>query len=164
MKSLVVLLLLAASPAVAQVHEKDVESRLAALVGDWTIPGEERTYRETCNWYRNQSFIVCTSEDTSDNSMSQSILGYSKSENHFTYHNFGSTGSSNSRIGFPDGERGLIYTQERKTSKGIVRATTKVTPLPDGRVHFAEERSTNGGPWVTAADFYYVRRINVSTP
>jgi hypothetical protein len=148
----------AAQGASPGVHPAEIEARLAPLVGDWTIPGQEASYRETCEWYRNRSFVVCTSTDSSDNSMSQSILGYSASEGRFTYHNYGSAGTSNSRFGYPLGENGLVYTLERRSSAGHVRATTYVTPQPDGRVHFREERSVNGGPWSEAANFHYVRR------
>ena len=43
-----VLLFAAAQPAAAGVHPPEVEARLAAAVGDWTIEGMEKTYRETC--------------------------------------------------------------------------------------------------------------------
>ena len=152
------LLHVASQAAAASVHPPEVEMRLAPLVGDWTIPGQEATYRETCEWYRNRSFVVCTSTDSGDNSISQSILGYSASEGRFTYYNFSGSGASNVRVGYPHGEKGLVYTIERRTSAGIVRATTFLTPQPDGRYHFREERSVNGGPWTEAVNFYYVRR------
>jgi hypothetical protein len=142
----------------ANVHPPEVEARLGTIVGDWTIAGQEATVRETCEWYRNRSFVVCTSTDSSDGSMSQSILGYSAAEGRFTYHNFGSGGTSNSRVGYPHGENGLVYTLERRTSAGVVRTTTFLTPQSDGRFHFREERSVNGGPWSESANFYYVRR------
>lgn len=140
------------------VHPAEIEARLAPLVGDWTIPGQEASYRETCEWYRNRSFVVCTSTDSTDNSVSQSILGYSAIEGRFTYHNYGSTGTSNSRFGYPLGENGIVYTLERRSSAGHIRATTFVMPQADGRVHFREERSINGGPWNEVANFHYVRR------
>ena len=142
----------------AGVHPPEVEARLAAIVGDWTIAGQEATFRETCEWYRNRSFVVCTSADSSDASTSQSILGYSAAEGRFTYYNFGSGGGSNARSGYPHGENGIVYTLERRTAAGVVRATTFLTPQPDGRFHFREERSVNGGPWHEAANFHYVRR------
>ena len=147
----------------ATVHPPEVEARLGAIVGDWTIAGQEATYREICEWYRNRSFVVCTSTDSSDGSMSQSILGFSAAEARFTYHNFASGGTSNTRVGYPHGENGLVFTLERRTASGVVRATTFLTPQPDGRFHFREERSVNGGPWSEAADLYYVRR-NATQP
>lgn len=160
MNALIVTLLAASAPAGdSSVHPPEVEARLAPLVADWTIAGEESTYRENCEWYRNRSFVVCTSSDSGDGSMSQSILGYSAIESRFTYHNFGSGGTSNSRWGYPLGDRGLVYTLERKNSAGHVRVTTYVMPQDDGRIHFREERSTNGGPWTETANFYYVKRV-----
>jgi len=145
----------AASPG---VHPAEIEARLAPLVGDWTIAGQEATYRETCEWYRNRSFVVCTSIDTSDGSMSQSVLGYSAAETRFTYYNYESGGTSNSRFGYPLGENGLVYTLERRSSAGYTRTATFITPQADGRLQFREERSVNGGPWNETANFYYVRR------
>ncbi|QPC98157.1 hypothetical protein [Qipengyuania soli] len=139
-------------------HPQEVEQRLSHLVGDWTIAGEEATYRETCEWYANRSFVVCSSSDSSDGSKSQSVLGYSSIEARYTYQNFGSGGTSNTRFGYPLGEDGLVYTLERKNSAGYVRVTTFVTPQSDGRLHFREERSVNGSPWTETANFYYVRR------
>ena len=140
------------------VHPPEVEARLAAIVGDWAVEGQEATFREICEWYRHRSFVICTSTDSSDNSTSQSIIGFSAADGRFTYHNIDSGGTSTSRFGYPHGEQGLVYTLERRTAAGVVRATTFVTPAPDGRVHFREERSVNGGPWREAANFHYVKR------
>lgn len=139
-------------------HSAEVEQRLSYIVGDWTIAGEESTYRETCEWYQNRSFVVCNSTDAGTGAMSQSILGYSLIDGRYTYHNYGNGGTSNNRVGYPNGDKGLVYTVERKTAAGHVRATTVLTPQPDGRIHFREERSINGGPWTEAANFYYIRR------
>lgn len=146
------------SGAAAAVHPPEIEARLAAVVGDWTVEGQEGSFRERCEWYGDRAFVVCTSEDSNDGSASQSIIGYSAADGHFTYHHYASTGSSNSRIGFPYGERGMVYTAERRTPAGIVRMTTTVNPQPDGRIHFREERSLDGGPWTEAVQFFYVAR------
>ena len=151
-------LLVAASPASAGVHPPEIEARLAEMVGDWTIEGQETVYRERCDWFRDRSFVVCTSEDIGDNSISQSIIGYSKAEGHFTYHNFGNSGASRSETGFAHGDRGLVFTSERRGADGLARSTITLTPLPDGRVRFRQERSVDGGPWTSAADFHFVAR------
>ncbi len=156
-KSAVALALLAQAGA-TRVHPAEVEARLATVVGDWTIPGHEATYREQCEWYRNRAFVVCATSDSSDDTMSHSILGYSAIEQRFTYQNYGSGGTSNSRFGYPLGENGLVYTLERRNSSGHVRVTTYLTPQADGRLHFREERSLNGEPWKETASFFYVRR------
>ena len=151
-------LMLVTSPATAGVHTPDVETRLSALIGDWTIAGQEQTYREKCDWFGDRAFVVCTTTDRSDGSQSQSVLGYSKAEEAYTYYNFGSGGASNARVGFPHGENGIVYTLERRTSTGRVRTTTFLERETDGRFHFREERSVNGGPWLQAANFYYLPR------
>jgi hypothetical protein len=143
----------------ASVHPAEIEARLAPLVGDWTIEGHEATYRETCEWFAGRSFVVCNTTDSSDGSASQSVLGYSAFEQRFTYHNYTNSGTSNTRFGYPFGDNGLAYTLERRNASGYYRVTTYIAPQPDGRLHFREERSTNGAPWKETANFYYVRRL-----
>jgi hypothetical protein len=152
------LLLASAAGAWAGVHVPDVEARLAALVGDWTLVGQEETYRETCEWFADRAFVVCRATDRADGYSSVSILGYSKADGLFTYHHYGSRGNSRSETGFPSGPAGIVYTAERRTTSGLVRSTTTLTPERDGRLHFRLERSVNGGPWVEASNFHYVPR------
>jgi hypothetical protein len=142
----VLALLAGASPA--SVHPPEIEARLAHIVGDWTVEGQEATYRETCEWYKDRSFVVCSTTDSSDGSASQSILGYSAFEARFTYYNFGNGGTSNVRSGYPHGDSGLVYTLERRNPSGYYRVTTYVLPQSDGRLHFREE----------TANFHYIRR------
>ena len=154
------LVMLAAAQAapVTSVHPPEIEARLAKVVGDWTVAGQEATYRETCEWYGPRAFIVCNTTDTSDGSMSRSILGYSKDKQRFTYHNYSASGSSRSELGFPHGTNGIVYTDERPSKDGLARVTTWVEPQADGRVRFRQARSVNGGAWEEVADFHYVRR------
>jgi hypothetical protein len=149
-------LLLAAAPALAGVHPPEIEARLAWLVGDWTVPGQERTYRETCKWYGDRAFVECAWSDSSDGTHGRSLLGYSRADAHFTYHNYGHDGRSRSEFGFPSGERGLAFIDQRRTASGWVRTTTTLTPLADGRIHFQRARSVDGGPWQAGDDFHYV--------
>jgi hypothetical protein len=80
--------LLLGQSATGGVHDLNVDVRLAALVGDWTLEGHEETYRELCEWFADRAFVVCRSADTADGSSGVSILGYSKSEQMFTYHHY----------------------------------------------------------------------------
>ncbi len=144
--------------AQAQVHDTDIEARLSHIVGDWTIEGQERTYRERCAWYEQRAFVVCDSEDATDGSRSVSILGYSRASGRFTYHNYSSRGTSRSETGFPHGELGIVYTDVRTVATGEARTQTTLTPRSDGRLNFRLERSINGGPWEVVADFDYVPR------
>lgn len=149
---------LLASAAVAGVHSPDVEARLTYFVGDWTVKGQEATYREKCDWYGDRAFVVCFSEDKSDNSSSYSILGYSQADANFTYHSYRDSGSSNTRAGFPHGDRGIVYVRERRGDAGHIRTSTFLEPRSDGSIHFREDQSTNGGAWKTSYQFDYVRR------
>jgi hypothetical protein len=144
--------------ALAGVHPPDVEARLAALVGDWTLAGQEKTYRETCEWFADRAFVVCRASDARDGSSSVSVLGYSKADEAFTYLNYGSRGGSRMETGFPSGTRGITYVHERRRAGSILRSTTTLTPLDDGRLHFRQELSRNGGPWEESANFHYVPR------
>jgi hypothetical protein len=151
--------LTAASPACSGAHPADVEARLASLIGDWTVEGHEKTFVERCEWFGDRAFVVCSASDSSDGSMSRSILGYSRPEGRFTYFNYSGKGGSRSEAGFPHGDRGLVYVHERSSAEGHARTTTVLAPLADGRMHFRKERSVNGGPWGEVANFHYVRLL-----
>lgn len=151
-------LLSLASPCAAGVHPPEVEARLAMIVGDWTIEGMENSYREICSWYGDRSFVVCDTTDASDNTASVSVIGYSQRDGHYTYHNYSKSGSSRSEIAFPIGERGLVFTAERKGTSGVTRISSELVPLADGRLHFRQHRSVNGGPWIEAVNLYYAPR------
>lgn len=144
--------------AQAQVHDNDIEARLSHIVGDWTIEGQEQTYRERCEWYGQRAFVVCNSEDSTDGSRSVSILGYSRASRQFTYHNYNSRGTSRSEAGFPHSESGIVYTDTRTIAASETRTQTTLTPQSDGRLNFRLEQSINGGPWEVVADFDYVPR------
>ena len=151
---------IAAQPgrAAAQTHPPDVEARLAPIVGDWTLPGQEKIYRETCVWYGARAFVACEFEDKSDGSIGRSILGFSRAKGRFTYQNYMGSGTSRHELGFPHQERGIVYTDERDTSEGLARIATFLEPQADGRLRFRQEKSVKGGPWVQTVDFFYVRR------
>lgn len=156
--ALAMILAVASAPSFGQVHAPEIEAHLAPLVGDWTIPGQEQTYRETCIWFGDRAFVVCNSTDRSDGSSSRSILGFSKARGRFTYQNYASTGTSRYELGYPLGKDGLVYTDERPSGGRPARITTLLRPQPDGRLHFVQERSVEGGPWEKTVDFHYVRR------
>ena len=149
---------LAASPAMAGVHPAEVEARLGALVGDWTVVGRETTYRDTCDWFGDRSFVICIARNSAKNSLDQTIVGYSKEDGHYTYFSFGNSGESNARIGFPSGEGGLVMTTERRQPAGLTRITTLLEPQADGRLRIREDRSVDGGSWNMTAEIFYIAR------
>ena len=158
MAAAVAMFVVAQAAAQTGVHPPDIEARLAASIGDWTIPGQENSYRETCVWYGSKAFVACEFEDKSDGSAGRSVLGYSKAKQRFTYQNYIANGSSRNELGFPHGARGIVYTDERAGDAGLARVTTYLEPQADGRLRFRQERSVNGGPWARTVDFYYVAR------
>ncbi len=158
MASVGLLALVHAILAVAQVPPAEARARLEAFVGSWTVLGQEETYSEICEWYHNNSFIVCNTEQRQPKGVSKSvsILGFSELTGSYTYYGFGSSGGSRSLNGFRKGNEWL-FTGERTARGDLVRYQVSMKPTTSGFT-FLEERSTNGGPWVVAAQFEYVRR------
>src|SRR5258706_5451676 len=144
--------------ALAQVPSSEARARLDALVGSWTVSGQEDSYSEICEWYHNRSFIVCNSEEKRPQGVSKSVsvLGVSDLLGMYTYYNFSSSGGSRYLNGFLRGEEWL-FTGERSVRGDMVRYQVSLKPRTSGFA-FREETSTNGAPWIVAAQFDYVRR------
>lgn len=155
MLDLVAMLMVGAAPAVASTHPVDVEKRLAFLVGDWTLEGASKTYREQCVWYRNRAFVVCSAEDKKSGTVAQTIYGYSRLRERFTYQHYNSNGAVVFQLGFPSGEEGIVYTDERPSSGGVARVQTTIEPDELGVPSILEYRSTNGGPWTLRLRFQF---------
>ena len=151
---------IAAAAAVASqpVHSPAVEARLGTLVGDWTVAGKEASYRDRCTWYDRHAFVVCTLTETDSGLRVEATLGYSEEEGRFTYQSYSNDGSSHVQYGYPLGENGLVFTDERKMQGKAVRLTTSMIPQPDGRLRMFQDRSIMGGPWEPAGEVYYVKR------
>lgn len=154
-----ILVTLAPAPLQAGVHPPEVEQRLAFIVDDWTIEGAEQTYRETCDWYAERSFVVCNSVDREGGtpSHSVSILGWSAATQNYTYHHYGQNGRSRSETCFANAQAGLTCLGERRDGPNLVQTRSYIWPDRDG-AGFRSERSVNGGPWTESARFRYVPR------
>lgn len=135
-----------------------IEARLGALIGDWTEAGKEATYRDVCTWYDRRSFVVCSLTESQSGMRVQAILGYSKEESRFTYQSYANDGTSHVQYGYSLGDKGLVFTDERKVGGKFVRLTTSIIPLADGRLRIFQDRSVMGGPWESAGEVYYVLR------
>jgi hypothetical protein len=155
MISVLVMLIAAAAPATSRVNSSDVDKRLSFLVGSWTRAGQARTYREDCSWYRNRSFVVCNSQNTRDGSTAQTVYGYSRLRQRFTYQYYDSTGASIFQLGFPAGAEGIVFTDERPTAAGSTRLQMSYAPDELGVPQFSEYRSVNGGPWQLSASYEF---------
>ncbi|HET9427524.1 MAG TPA: hypothetical protein VFO69_04115 [Allosphingosinicella sp.] len=152
---------LAQSAVPTGVHPPEVERQLAFLVDDWTIEGMEATYRETCRWYHQRSFVVCETTDSSEGapSHSVSILGWSAATRNYTYHHYGQSGRSRSETCFANDQRGLTCLGERRTDDGLLQTRSHIWPV-EGGAAFRSERSLNGGPWTETVSLKYVPRRN----
>lgn len=145
--------------AAGGAHPPEVERQLSFLVNDWTIAGSEATYRETCRWYHQRSFVVCESVDTSEGvpSHSVSILGWSAATKNYTYHHYGQNGRSRTETCFANDQRGLTCLGERRTDAGLVQSRAHIWPV-EGGAEFRSERSVNGGPWSETVRLKYLPR------
>lgn len=161
MKRLVFTLLVACSSgaALAGVHPPEVEKRLSFLVNDWTIEGAEATYRETCEWYADRSFVVCNTVDREGGtpSRSVSILGWSEATQNYTYHHYGQSGRSRSETCFANDLGGLTCLGERRDGSKLIESRSYIWPVQGGAA-FRNERSENGGPWKETVRLKYVPR------
>lgn len=144
--------------AAAQAPAGEARARLDVLVGTWTVSGQEESYSEICDWYHNKSFVVCNSEEkgTQGVSKSVSVIGFSEISQMYTYYNYGSSGGSRTLNGFVRGDE-ILFTGERSVRGNMVRYQISMKPTNSGFA-FREERSTNGAPWVVAAQVDYIRR------
>lgn len=144
--------------AAATVHSPDVEAHLASLVGDWTRPGKETTYRDHCVWSDRRAFVVCSLSDNASGLRVEAIVGYSKDDERYSYESYSNDGKSHVQYGFALGATGIVFTDERKVDGTPIRLTTSIIPEPDGRLHMTQDRSVKGGPWQQVGEVYYVSR------
>jgi hypothetical protein len=142
-------------PGPASVHDEAVEKRLAGIVGDWTIEGQAKTFRNKCDWYAGRAFVICNAEDKKTGARSQSVFGYSKVRGRFTYQYFDSNGVSFLELGFPVGDEDIVFTDERPTGTGVARVQSTISRDELGELRFSQYRSVNGGPWVLSAQIDY---------
>jgi len=148
----------ARAPATGPAHPPEIEARLGTLIGDWTRAGLEATYRDHCVWYDRKAFVVCSLTESATGLRVEAILGYSKDEQRFTYQSYSNDGTSHIQYGYPLGDKGLVFTDEREVTGKPVRLTTTIVPQRDGRLHMAQQRSVMGGSWEPAGEVYYVAR------
>ena len=147
-----------AAAAITPVHSPQIEARLAPIVGDWTRAGKEASYRDHCVWFDRHAFVVCSLTDSGTGLRVEAIIGYSSDDARFTYESYSNDGSSHVQFGYPLGDNGIVFTDERKTGGGPSRLTTSIIPQRDGRLRMTQDRSVMGGPWQRVGEVYYVPR------
>ena len=147
-----------AAATAAVTHAPAIEAHLAPLVGDWTREGKETTYRDHCVWYERRAFVVCSLTDKGSGLRVEAIVGYSKTDDRYTYESYSNDGGSHVQYGYALGANGIVFTDERQVEGTPTRLTTSIVPQPDGRLHMIQDRSVRGGPWQQVGEVYYVTR------
>ena len=155
---LVFWLALSAAQGGSSIHPPAVEAHLAPLVGEWTRPGLEASYRDRCVWYDRRAFVVCSLTDGRSGGRVEAIIGYSKEDRRYTYHAYANDGTSRAQHGYALGDNGLVFVEERTIGGEASRFTTSMIPQPDGRLRLVQERSVMGQPWKQVAERFYVKR------
>jgi hypothetical protein len=129
---------------------------LDSLIGTWTIPGQESTYKETCAWYHGERHVLCNTESKrKDGSIahSMSILGFVPDQG-YVYTGIGSRGryETYEKGTFQNGI--LEYTEQAngETTRIRIGPFTNRTIVP-----FIVHTSKNGTDWELADSFNYTR-------
>ena len=156
-RTLLLIAFLAAFPSLGQDRARNEGyTALDGLVGTWTIPGQESTYKETCAWYQGERHIVCnTVSERKDGSIghSMSILSFVPDEG-YVYTGIGSGGryATHEKGTFEDGI--LQYTDQ--ANGGTIRI--RIGPFTDRNiVPFTVHSSRNGTDWELVESFNYTR-------
>lgn len=129
---------------------------LENLVGSWTIPGQERTYLETCDWYHGRRHIVCNTESRREDGStehSMSILGFVPDQG-YVYTGIGSRGRYQTYRGGTYTAGVIEYLEQAAEGRTRIR----VGPFDDRmRVPFNVHTSKDGVQWDAADSFDYIR-------
>ena len=152
------LMIAGAAAAAGPVDPSAIEARLASRVGDWTRAGKQATYRDRCAWYDRKAFVVCSLTESSSGMRVEAIVGYSRDDQRFTYESYANDGTSHVQYGYPLGDAGLVFTDERDLDGKRARLTTSMIPQPDGRLHIVQDRSVMGAPWERVGEVDYISR------
>ncbi len=149
----------AAVPAMAGVHPPEIGSKLAFLVGDWTVAGADATYSDNCQWLDAQSFVVCDTRDSRRGSAHHSIavLGWSAAQRHFTYQQYDDSGRSRTEPCYANSQKGITCLGERQDSSGLIQTRSHIWPTASG-LGIRQEKSVNAGPWSDVGEVAYIRR------
>lgn len=129
---------------------------LEGFVGSWTVPGQEDTYLETCDWYHGKRHIVCNTESRREDgsmSYSMSILSFVPDQG-YVYTGIGSRGRYKTHQGgiYKDG----ILEYIDRTDEGFTRIT--IGPFDDRKsLPFNVHTSTDGTKWEPVNSFNYIR-------
>lgn len=149
------------SPALSHAEQQrpdDPHSKLAFFEGQWTVEGQESTFKEVCEWFPNRRFLICRAEDTESGTpkWAMSIFGYSTEQRAYTHTLFGGSGSIRTIHGWLNGSS-WTFTGETRAEDRTTRMQVTIRPTKTGFV-FRQDVSVNGAAWKKAAEFTYLRK------
>jgi hypothetical protein len=146
-------------PASAGVHPAEVENRLAFIVGDWTVGGSDAVYSDNCQWFDDDSFVICDTRDARKGELHHSIavLGYSAATANFTYQQYDNNGRGRNETCFANDQGGITCLGERRDGAQLTQTRSYIWPNTGG-LGIRQEKSTNAGPWSDVGQVQYVKR------
>lgn len=137
--------------------------KLDVLAGLWTVegdikpgpmgPGGKMTESEKCEWMDGGYFLVCHVDfkSTMGNGYGMGVMGYSKDDKGYTYHEFNSWGESMDSKGAVDGDT-WTWTSDEKMDGKMVKARFIMKMNSTASYDFTYETSADGTKWTTAVD------------
>ena len=152
-------LVLAASSVAAGAHPAEIESRLAFIIGDWTVAGSDAVYSDNCQWFEDKAFVVCDTRDARKGVLHHSIavLGYSTANQNYTYQQYDNGGGSRNETCFTNDQGGLTCLGQRRAGGQMIETRSYISPNTGG-VGIRQEKSINAAPWAPVGQVQYVRR------
>jgi Protein of unknown function (DUF1579) len=137
--------------------------KLDVLAGSWTVegdikpgpmgPGGKMTETEKCDWMEGGYFLVCHVDFKSSmgNGYGMGVMGYSKDDKAYTYHEFNSWGESMNSKGAVDGDI-WTWTSDDKMGDKIVKGRFVMKMTSSSSYDFTYETSPDGSKWTMAVD------------
>jgi len=150
---------LIAAPGSAGVHPAEVESRLAFIVGDWTVSGSDAVYSDNCQWFDDRSFVVCDTRDARKGELHHSIavLGYSAATGNYTYQQYDNSGHGRNEACYADERGGIVCLGERRDGTNLTQTRSYIWPNTGG-LGISQDKSVNAGSWSKVGEVQYVKR------
>lgn len=138
--------------------------KLDVFTGSWTLDGDLKaspmspagkvTETEKCAWMENGFYLVCNIQYTSKvmgNGAGLSVMGYSKDDKAYTYHEFNSWGEFTDSKGTLDGEK-WSWMNEQKMGPTITKGRFIVRVTSPTSYEFNYDVSQDGTQWTTIMD------------
>lgn len=149
----------AATSVSAGVHPPEIESRLAFIVGDWTVAGADAVYSDNCQWFDDKSFVVCDTRDARKGVLHHSIavLGYSAANQNYTYQQYDNSGAGRNETCFANDKGGLTCLGARRDGAQLTETRSYIWP-DTGGLGISQDKSVNAGSWSKVGEVQYVHR------